>query len=71
MSYSLTAPAEILLIMYREKKQNTSRIGITDIATARYVAPWFLAASMDARRVAIITGRVNFSFLFRMIIGRR
>ncbi len=37
--HSLTAPAEMLLMMYLEKKQNTSRMGITEIATARYVAP--------------------------------
>ena len=33
--YPLTAPAEILLMMYLEKKQNTINIGITDKATAR------------------------------------
>ena len=39
LSYSFTLPAEILLIMYLEQKQNTITIGITDIATVRYVAP--------------------------------
>ena len=30
-TYSFTAPAEILLMMYLEKKQNTTRMGITEI----------------------------------------
>lgn len=34
-SYSFTAPAEILLMMYFEKNANTRRIGMTEIATAR------------------------------------
>lgn len=33
--YSLTLPAEILLIIYFEQKQNTIRIGTTEIATPR------------------------------------
>lgn len=33
--HSFTAPAEILLMMYFEKNANTSKIGITEIATAR------------------------------------
>ena len=33
--YSFTLPAEILLIMYFEQKQNTIRIGTTEIATPR------------------------------------
>jgi len=33
--YSFTPPAEILLIIYFEQKQNTIKIGITEIATAR------------------------------------
>lgn len=33
--YSFTLPAEILLIMYFEQKQNTLRIGMTEIATAK------------------------------------
>ena len=37
--YSLTPPAEILLMMYLEQKQNTTSMGITEIATAKYMAP--------------------------------
>ena len=33
--YSFTLPAVILLIMYFEQKQNTIRIGTTEIATPR------------------------------------
>ena len=33
--YSLTPPAEILLMMYLEQNANTIRIGITEMATAR------------------------------------
>lgn len=33
--HSFTLPAEILLIMYFEQKQNTIRIGTTEIATPR------------------------------------
>jgi len=33
--------------------------------------PWFAVISVDALKVAIITGNVNFSFLFKIIIGNR
>ena len=32
---------------------------------------WFAVISVDALKVAIITGNVNFSFLFKIIIGNR
>ena len=34
-NYSFTAPAEMLLMIYFEQKQNTIRIGMMDTATAR------------------------------------
>ena len=71
MFYSFTAPADTLLIMYFENTANTSKIGITEIATDKYVAPWLRVISWDALRVAIITGRVIILFLLRRIIGRR
>lgn len=38
-SYSFTLPAEMLLMIYFEQKQNTTMMGMTEIATARYTAP--------------------------------
>lgn len=53
LAYSLTLPAEILLIMYLEVKQKNIIIGTIEIATAKYVAPWLVAISVDAERDAI------------------
>lgn len=38
-AYSFTPPAAMLLTMYLEQKANTIKIGITEIATAKYIAP--------------------------------
>ena len=59
LTYSFTAPAEMLLIICFEKNRNAIIIGSTEIAIARYVAPIFAAISVEAFNEPIITGNVN------------
>ena len=57
--------------MYLEKKANTVKIGITEIATVKYMAPWFAAISVEELREATITGKVNLLGVLSNIKGTR
>ena len=69
--YSLTLPAEILLMMYLDKNMNAIIIGIIEIAIARYFAPLLAAISVEALKEEIITGNVNLVLVFNNTKGTR